>query len=198
MQRLDSAFFSDSTETVAQKLLGLLLVRKIGDTLLVGKIVETESYTFHDPASHCYQKKTERNQALFGPVGHAYIYLIYGIHYGFNVVAYNKKDHAGGILIRAIEPLGGREEMQKYRSAPLTSLANGPGKITQAFNIDSRFYGHNLMLSQELFLAMPDQSEIFSIQATPRIGISKAQDYTGRFIIRNSPWVTPHRFNKKL
>ena len=197
LQRLASSFFEESTATVAQKLLGNLIVRCIGTQLLVGKIVETESYTFGDLASHCYQNKTVRNQALFGPTGHAYIYTIYGIHYGFNVVAYNDKDQAGGVLIRAVEPLVGINHMQEYRRTTGYCLTNGPGKLTQAFTIDTRFYACDLIQSEELFLAEPPEKETFTIQATPRIGISKAQDLKGRFFIANNPWVTPHRFNKQ-
>lgn len=195
MNRLENSFFDDSTQAVAQKLLGKLLVRQKGKDLLVGKIVETECYTFHDPASHCYQKQTTRNQALFGSVGHAYVYTIYGIHSGFNVVAHNAQDHAGGVLIRAIEPVMGREIMQKNRPAVGYSLSNGPGKLTQAFAIDTRFYGYNLLQSEELFLAEIVDPEPFTICATPRIGISKAQEYKGRFIIAHNKWITPHRYN---
>lgn len=196
LQRLASSFFQDSTAIVAQKLLGNLVVRSINGHLLIGKIVETESYTFGDPASHCYQKKTARNQALFGPVGHAYIYTIYGIHYGFNVVAYNEQDQAGGVLIRAIEPLSGINYMQECRQKTGYGLTNGPAKLTQAFTIDTQFYAYDLIEGSELFLAAPLEEEAFTVQATPRIGISKAQDYKGRFFIADNPWVTPHRYNK--
>ena len=196
LQRLAYSFFEESTATVAQKLLGNLVVRSIKGHLLIGKIVETESYTFGDPASHCYQNKTIRNQALFGPTGHAYIYTIYGIHYGFNVVAYNEQDQAGGVLIRAIEPLVGINHMQEYRQKTGYCLTNGPGKLTQAFNIDTQFYAYGLIQGSELFLAEPIEKETFTLQATPRIGISKAQDHKGRFFITGNPWITPHRFNK--
>jgi DNA-3-methyladenine glycosylase len=198
IRRLPRSFFTKSTELVAQQLLGKLLVRNVAGKQLIGKIVETECYTFHDPASHCYQKQTMRNQALFGPVGHAYIYQIYGIHYGFNVVAYNDIDQAGGVLIRAVEPLGGMDYMRSVRSIKGYSLTNGPGKLTQAFSIDKQLYGQDLVQGQELFLAELIEQEPFEIQATARIGISKAQDYQGRFIIKDNTWVTPHRFNKML
>lgn len=197
LPRLASSFFEESTATVAQKLLGKLVVRIIKGHLLIGKIVETESYTFGDPASHCYQNKTVRNQALFGPRGHAYIYTIYGIHSGFNVVAYNEHDQAGGVLIRAIEPLAGIHHMQEYRQKTGYCLTNGPGKLTQAFNIDTQFYAYDLIEGSDLFLAAPIEEEVFTLQASPRIGISKAQDHKGRFFIAGNPWVTPHRFNKQ-
>jgi len=196
LDRPDLQFFQRSTQQVAQQLLGMGIVRSLGNKFMIGKIVETESYSFGDPASHCYQKKTVRNCALFGPVGHAYIYTSYGIHYGFNLVAYGPGDRAGGVLIRAVEPLYGISVMQKHRAVSGYSLTNGPGKFTQAFNIDARFYGYNLMQADELFVAYLPEQEDFSIKATPRIGISKAQDYHGRFIIAANPWVTPHRYNK--
>ena len=136
---------------MTQQLLGKLIIRTIDNTHVVGKIVETECYTFHDPASHCYQKKTNRNQALFGPVGHAYVYRSYGIHYGFNVVAHNEQDHAGGVLIRAVEPLHGVHIMQQHRLALGYALTNGPGKFTQAFAIDGRFYAHDLTQERTFF-----------------------------------------------
>jgi len=201
---LNKVFFTHSTDVVAQKLLGMHVVRVIGGKFLVGKIVETESYTYHDPASHCYQKRTERNKALFGPVGHAYIYKIYGIHYGFNVVAHSKEDVAGGVLIRAIEPIEGIEYMREFRQAARiecnrdkrANITNGPGKLTQALQIDLALYGHNLMQESELYIIKPENYRAPEIQATPRIGISKAPDLKKRFIIKNNGWVTPHVFNK--
>ncbi len=194
---LNKDFFTHSTDVVAQKLLGMLLVRVINGTTLVGKIVETESYTYNDPASHCYQKQTERNKALFGPVGHAYIYKIYGIHYGFNVVAHSKEDVAGGVLIRAVEPIQGIEHMCMHRGkVSQNAITNGPGKLTQALQIDLALYGHNLMQESELYIIKPENYRAPKIQVTPRIGISKAQDLKKRFIIKNNAWVTPHVFNK--
>jgi DNA-3-methyladenine glycosylase len=194
---IDQAFFNEATAIVAQKLLGMLLIRTIDTKLLVGKIVETESYTYDDPASHCYGRRTTRTEALFGPTGHTYIYTLYGIHYGFNVVAYNQADKAGGVLIRSVEPLEGIEQMQAFRpNTSLKSLTNGPGKLTQAFNIDLGFYAHNLTQDNELFIAHPQQAESFVVSATRRIGITKAPDDKKRFIIKDNQWVTPHLFNK--
>ena len=113
------------------------------------------------------------------------------------MVAYNEQDQAGGVLIRAVEPLTGMNYMQEHRPVNGYCLTNGPGKLTQAFTIDTRFYAYDLIQSQDLFLAEPLEKETFVTLATPRIGISKAQDYKGRFFIANNPWVTPHRFNKQ-
>jgi DNA-3-methyladenine glycosylase len=174
------------------------LIRTVKTKVLIGKIVETESYTYDDPASHCYGRRTLRTEALFGPVGHAYIYRIYGIHYGFNVVAHNHNDKAGGILIRAVEPLEGIEQMQAFRPhVSLKNLTNGPGKLTQAFRIDLSFYAYNLMQGSELFIARPQQAEPFVVLTTPRIGITKACSDKKRFIIKDNQWVTPHLFNKE-
>lgn len=185
---LTQTFFSDSTDVVAQKLLGMFVIRVIDGNTIVGRIVETESYTYNDPASHCYQKRTERNKVLFGSVGHAYVYKIYGIHYGFNVVAHSPADVAGGVLIRALEPVFGI-------SAEM--LTNGPGKLTKALRIDTRFYGHNLHKESELFIARPEEYILPEVQATPRIGISKAQEEMRRFIIASNKYITPHRYNKR-
>ncbi|HVW99646.1 MAG TPA: DNA-3-methyladenine glycosylase [Candidatus Babeliaceae bacterium] len=197
--RIDKSFFTQATITVAQQLLGMLLIRKIDNTTLIGKIVETESYTYGDPAAHCFSKLTPRNQALFGPVGHAYIYQIYGIHYGFNVVAHNKADKAGGILIRAVEPLEGVAVMERNRGGvPFHQLTNGPGKVTQAFQIDRNLYGYDLIWGDQLFIGRPKTHEPITIISTPRIGITKAQDEKKRFIIKNNPWVTNHSYNAKI
>jgi DNA-3-methyladenine glycosylase len=197
LDRLNTQFFEKPTVQVAEDLLGKVLVRVHKNQLMAGKIVETEAYSFGDPASHCCQKKTARNQALFGPVGHAYVYTSYGMHYGFNVVAFAKNSQAGGVLIRALEPILGVKHMQNNRSKTGFLLTNGPGKLTEALLIDNSFYGYDLKHGQELFLAkLKQKKEDFIIKKTPRIGISKAQEYLWRFIISNNPWVTPHKFNK--
>ncbi len=192
--RLKKSFFEEDTPIVAKKLLGCLLVRKINKTYLVAKIVETESYRIDDPASHCYIGKTDRNSALFGPIGHAYVYIIYGIHHGFNIVARSNKYQAGGVLIRAVEPLAEIEIMQYNRNlrdiTQLTNLTNGPAKFTQAFNITKKENHENLLISDDLFISLDFKVHDFTIVSSKRVGISKAQDVLWRFYIKYNPFVS--------
>jgi DNA-3-methyladenine glycosylase len=201
--RLKKSFFTKETTLVAQNLLGKLLVMRHNNNLLIGKIVETESYRSDDPASHAFIGKTERNCAMFGPVGHAYVYLSHGLHYGFNIVARSKDYPAGGVLIRAVEPLEGIEIMAKHRKLQTKmhlakNLTNGPGKLTQAFGINKKYNHHNLVTSTELFVAenILHTVTLQEITQSPRIGISKAQSHLWRFFIKDNPFVSPFKHSK--
>ncbi len=195
--RLPKDFFEKETTLVAKNLLGKLLISYHKNTLLIGMIVETEAYRSDDPASHAYRWKTNRNSAMFGPVGHAYVYINYGIHYGFNVVARDKELAAGGVLIRAVEPLHGIEGMKKNRSfslknLSLTHLTNGPGKLTQAFGITKKYNHHNLIDSRELFITedILNHPQRHILAESHRIGISKAKDHLWRFYIKDNPFIS--------
>lgn len=192
--RIPKKFFMRSTVLVAEDLLGKLIVLHKDNKLLIGMIVETEAYQVDDPASHSFIGKTERNSAMFGPVGHAYVYLSHGLHYGFNIVARSADMAAGGVLIRAVEPLEGIEIMQARRFAAKkpTDLTNGPGKFTQAFGINKKYNHHDLLTSHELFITdnIFSRTKNRSIQISPRIGISKAQEHLWRFFIKDNPFVS--------
>jgi DNA-3-methyladenine glycosylase len=178
------SFFNRNTVTVAQELLGKLLVHEIDGNVLSGIIIETEAYTADDPACHAYRSKTKRNAALFGPVGHAYIYFIYGNHYCMNIVSREKNCPAGGVLIRALKTIDGIEQMQQHRNiADLKNLANGPGKLAQAMCITKKQYGVKLSKETGLYLKEGINVNQKDIKATPRIGISQAQDKLWRFTI---------------
>ena len=199
--RLKKRFFERETITVAQDLIGKLIVLKHQDTLLVGMIVETEGYRSDDEASHTFRGKTVRNSAMFGPVGHAYVYLIHGIHYGFNVVARDSSVIAGGVLIRAVEPLWGVAVMARRRGIENTldkKITNGPGKLTQAFGIDMRYKHHNFLTPSTFFIANnilhPDLP--YDIQRSERIGISKSQSHLWRFFIKGNRYVSPFKLKK--
>lgn len=186
-------FYARPTTVVARELLGKILVRKIRGKTLAGRIVETEAYTSDDPASHAYRGRTEANTALFGEVGHAYIYLTHGIHHCLNVVAKRGKP-AGGVLIRAIEPLRGIELMRKLRRRiGLRNLARGPGNLTRALKIDKRFYGLDLTKRGPLFIADAG-SKGFKVARTTRIGVTSALEKRWRFIIKDSPYVSKPLF----
>ena len=188
-KKLPLTFYAQPTELVAQQLLGKKLVLKTKQGMLSGIIVETEAYTKNDPASHAYRGKTARTSALFGPVGHAYIYFIYGNHYCLNVVAHTPEQIAGGILIRAIEPIDGIEVMRKKRKTSDKNLTNGPGKLCQAFGITKTLYGKSFS-SPDFFLTEGYSVDPEDIVATKRIGISAAQDKLWRFYIKNNQFVS--------
>ena len=115
--------------------------------------VETEAYSIYDEACHAYKGMTIANQALFGPVGHAYVYFIYGMHYALNVVSRSEDIKAGGVLIRALEPLEGTGHMTLLRkNNDNNNVTNGPGKLTQALSITKKLNHHNVMQKGELYL----------------------------------------------
>jgi DNA-3-methyladenine glycosylase len=191
MNHLSRSFFNRDTSLVAQELLGAYLIRRQGEKYIVGRIVETEAYTSNDPACHAHKGKTDRNSSLFGPVGHAYVYMSYGIHYCLNIVAHNEDVEAGGVLIRALEPVQGIDTMRLQRGYVTDrELTNGPGKLAQACMIDRRFDGYDIIEGDALSIARDDAAPQHVWQAGPRIGISKAQDIKWRFYMVGNAWVS--------
>ena len=136
---LDRAFFSRDPRRVARELLGKILVRQEDAARRCGRIVEVEAYLgTEDPAAHSAAGNTARTAVLFGPPGHAYVYFIYGNHYCLNVSC-EPEGQAGSVLIRALEPICGIEEMAQARGVEIHSpkdlvkLSSGPGRLAQAF-----------------------------------------------------------------
>lgn len=196
MQILSREFFRRHPADVAPDLLGKVLVRVLGGERLVGRIVETEAYSSEDPASHSYGGKTARNEAMFGQVGCAYVYFIHGMHYCMNATARLDTD-AGGVLIRALEPLEGMATMQRLRGRErLLDLASGPAKLAQAMGINKALYGVDLTREGPLYLAEPARHEPFAVAATPRIGISRAVDVPWRFIMADNPFVSHFKVSR--
>lgn len=179
---LPRTFYERDTLIVAKELLGCYLVRKIDNNYLIGKIVETECYRAHDdPACHAFKGKTPRTESLFGQPGHAYVYFIYGNHYCFNAVAH-EQNFAGGVLIRALEPLYGIEYMQHLRPHVASkNLTNGPGKLAQALAINKQLYGIDLTYPNKLYITAGEIISPESIASSSRIGLSKGVDYQWRF-----------------
>ena len=174
---LTRAFFSRPTEVVARDLLGTVLIHETADGFLAGKIVEVEAYLGdRDPAAHSYRGLTERTRVLFGPPGHAYVYLNYGIHECLNFVT-EPRGRPGCVLIRALEPLVGAEQMRRRRPKARSErdLASGPGKLTQAMGISRAHYGSDITHGA-LRVRRPRHNEDFDIVASPQIGISAAGD----------------------
>lgn len=183
MNTLPRKFYQQDTVTVAKNLLGKKIVRKIGRTEISGIITETEAYRHKDdPASHAHRKITDRNKAMFGDVGMAYVYFTYGMYYCFNVVARNPKVAAGAVLIRAIEPEKGVKKMQENRNKKdLKDLTNGPAKLTQAMEITKDHYGVDLTKDSKLYITEGIKAK--NIVSSPRIGIRQATDKLWNFKI---------------
>ena len=190
-RRLGREFYERYTVDVARDLLGKLLVRRIEDELLVGKIVEVEAYRGRDdPASHAWRGMTPRNRIMFQGGGYAYIYFSYGNHWMFNVTT-EPEGSPGAVLIRAIEPLQGIELMRRNRGVEdLRLLTSGPGRLTKALLIDKSLNGVDLTTSTEIFIAQGDREEKFEIAATPRIGVSGGKRRKWRFHIKENPYVS--------
>src|SRR3954465_13973857 len=145
---LPQKFYARDPRIVARELLGKILVRTLsgraGTKRLAGRIVEVEVYLGEgDLAAHSAAGQTERNQVLFGPPGHAYVYFIYGMHYCLNFSCM-PEGQAGCVLLRAIEPLEGLERMAEARGSDparlksisgLRMLTSGPGRVCQALRI---------------------------------------------------------------
>ncbi len=197
MGLLPNSFYSAPTMSVAKKLLGTYLVHETKRGPLIGRIVETEAYLFRDdPACHAHKGMTKRNEMMFGQAGTAYIYLIYGMYYCFNVVT-GKVGEGEAVLIRALEPLEGIEQMEKRRGkAALHKLCNGPGKLTMALGLDHRLNGSCLRKGPlKLFSAdsfpkyLPEYTNL-PIVTTTRIGITKGAELPMRFYIKDNKFIS--------
>lgn len=183
------SFWKKSTFKLAKRLLGCCLIHETKSGTLSGKIVETEAYLKDDPASHSFSGKTERNEAMFGSPGKAYIYFTYGLHYCFNVVT-NKEGIGEAVLIRALKPLEGIKIMRKNRKIKeISQLCNGPAKLVQALAINKSLNCHNLS-KKPLFIKISSPLPIRAIVQTTRIGISKGSKLRHRFYIKNSHFVS--------
>lgn len=187
MKIIPHSFYARDTVDVARDLLGKKLVRKIGNKIITGIISETEAYRYKDdPASHSFAGLTERNKAMFGPVGIAYVYFTYGMHYCMNVVARNGNYEAGAVLIRALHPKEGVNFMIKQRGTDkISNLTNGPAKLTQALQITKKQYGDDLTRSSRLFITDGIKVKDSEIVKGPRVGIKKATDKLWNFTIKN-------------
>lgn len=195
---LPRSFYDRDPRQVARELLGKVLVRRERGRELAGRIVEVEVYLGReDPAAHAYSGPTARNQVLFGPPGHAYVYFIYGNHYCLNVSCLPEGE-AGCVLIRALEPLRGLEQMARRREVPLEQLAgergrkmltSGPGRLAEALGITrARDNGKDVTASD---LRIEDEGwRPDKIATTRRIGITKAAEEELRYIVEGNPYVS--------
>jgi DNA-3-methyladenine glycosylase len=185
---------SDTTE-LARYLIGKTVARRLDDTELCGRIVETEAYPPGDASGHAFRGLTRRNKSMFLEPGFAYVYFNYGLFYLLNVSS-EPAGIGGGVLIRALEPIAGMEEMQRRRGTErLVDLMRGPGRLTQAMGIDLSCDGVDLCKSNELWLGNAIRVS-GRIGQSVRIGISRETDQLRRFYEEGSPFVSgPKRLN---
>lgn len=172
----------------ARRLLGSEFVRTVDGAEVRVRIVETEAYDQTDAASHSYNGRTQRVDVMFGPAGHLYVYFTYGMHYCCNVVV-GEEGFGAGVLIRAVEPVGGTDTMERRRQKSGVELTNGPAKLCQALDIDKRMNGHDLTQAP-MRLELTDPVPTSEVTATTRIGISKAIDMPWRFYVTASDFVS--------
>lgn len=185
------AFYARNAEAVARDLLGCILHHETAQGARAGRIVEVEAYLgLEDLAAHASRGLTARTKPLFGPPGHAYVYLIYGMYECLNLVA-EPAGIAGCVLIRALEPVTGVEAMRHARPAArrCEDLCAGPGRLTIAMGITRR---HNQMdvTGGELTVRRPENDGREEIAISPRIGVSQCVDWPLRFYFRNNPNVS--------
>jgi DNA-3-methyladenine glycosylase len=189
MHRLAGDFYLPPTVEVAKSLLGKILVHETAEGKCAGRVVEVEAYLCQDdPACHAARGRTARNSSMFGPPGTAYVYLIYGMYYCFNVVT-GREGVGEAVLVRALEPLEGLELMQARRGKAGTKLlAAGPGRLCQAMAIGPAQNGADLTTGN-LYLA-EDGAEPATIITSGRIGISVAENLPLRFYLKENPFVS--------
>ncbi len=187
---LAESFYARPAVEVARDLLGRWLMREDRSGLSAGKIVEVEAYLGgDDPASHAYRGRTPRNASMFGPPGRAYVYTIH-TRFCLNAVT-GEEGVASAVLIRALEPLLGLKGMEiKRRTERTLDLARGPGRLCEALGIDRAWDGWNLTEGSQLWIAHGKAVNPELIFVSPRIGISSAQDWPLRFVVRGSPYAS--------
>jgi DNA-3-methyladenine glycosylase len=196
-RKLKRSFYTRDVLIVARDLLGKILTREKNGTILKGRIVEVEAYDGRtDQAAHTYIGRTKRNEIMFNKGGYFYVYFTYGVHFCCNVVT-GTEGEGTAVLIRAIEPLEGIEQMVLNRYGRLTvrnekelyNLTSGPGKICQAFGIDRKDYGLDLT-KDEIFLLDAAGISDSEVIVTRRIGIKKSEELPWRFYIKDNPFIS--------
>ncbi|MEO7717061.1 MAG: DNA-3-methyladenine glycosylase [Capsulimonas sp.] len=191
---LPREFYLEPTLTVARRLLGQIVVRTLpGGERLSGIIVETEGYLVGDPACHAYRGKTLRNASMFGPPGHAYVYLSYGMHMMLNLVC-QEEGVAEAVLVRALEPLEGVETMRSLRGGITNTiqLTNGPGKLGAAIALTRQEDdGVDVTDPKGRLQIIPGQIvSDADIVDSQRIGITQGADLPWRYYIRGNAYVS--------
>jgi DNA-3-methyladenine glycosylase len=181
MKKLGRAFYDRDTVIVARELLGKYLFHVSDGLERIGKIVEVEAYLGpHDLAAHSAKGLTERTKVMFGPPGHAYVYMIYGMYHCMNVVT-EREGHASAVLLRAIEPVKN-----------VDGRTQGPGLLCRAMHIDRKLNGHDLV-SDDFYIAAPPEYKPLAMVRRPRVGVHYARHWARRllrFYIKLNPFVS--------
>jgi DNA-3-methyladenine glycosylase len=204
---LKRAFFLEPPEVVAPQLLGVILAHRTPAGPLAGRIVEVEAYlgphitATPDPAAHSFRGPSPRNAVMFGPPGHAYVYFIYGMYFCVNVTC-EPEGRAGAVLIRALEPLTGRDQMAANRNLPVTtsdaSLTAGPGRLCQALAITRPAHnGLDFLATDSPLRLFEDNFPVTPHEVTPRIGIRHAAELPLRFSFTAHPCVSRNQSRQK-
>ena len=194
--KLNKNFYKRELLTVAKELLGKVLVKKNGNKILAGRIVEVEAYNGEiDAAAHTYKGKTRRNEVMFNEGGLLYVYFTYGAHHCCNVVT-GIEGKGTAVLIRAVEPAAGIETMIQNRfnrkllnDKEILNLTSGPGKVCRAFDIIKSNSGIDLT-GDQIYLVKSKLKKHEQIGVSKRIGITRSVDLQWRFFIKGNPYLS--------
>lgn len=203
MKKLERDFYLRDSVTVAKDLLGKYLVHRVEGEEVTGKIVEVEAYMGpEDKAAHSYNnRRTDRNEIMYGLGGFSYVYFIYGMYHCMNIVV-EEIGKPQAILIRALEPISGLNFMARNRYSKnleelskkeKIGLTNGPGKLCQALKIHRNQNGQDLCADKLYILADDDKDINFEVISTTRINIDYAEEavyYPWRFYIKDNTYVS--------
>jgi len=187
--RLPADFYRRGAAEVARDLLGTILVRRQGDHVTAGFIVEDEAYFGEaDPASHAFRGPTPRNAPMFRAGGHAYVYFVYGNHFMLNVVT-GREGEPSAVLLRALEPASGFARMRRRRGGVADrQLTNGPGRLAQALGI-GRAHNGMALTGDDLFISAPFERRA-AIARSGRVGVASGGEAPLRFSVNDSPFVS--------
>jgi DNA-3-methyladenine glycosylase len=192
---LPRTFYQQDTNAAAKALLGKILVHETPEGTVAGRIVETEAYRGpEDLAAHSSGgRRTARNEVMYGPKGHAYVYFIYGLYFCFNVTAGNVEGKPEAVLFRAIEPVDGVELMAKRRNGA-ANLANGPSRLCMAMDVSKAHNGVD-MTESALYILDASPVPFEEIVESARIGVDYGKEY------KDKPWryyIKGNRFVSKF
>ena len=195
-EKLPTKFYIRNVLKVARDLLGKTLVVNHKGKILSGKIVEVEAYDGScDEAAHTFNGKTKRNEVMFEPGGLLYVYFTYGMYHCANVVT-GKENERTAVLLRALEPIEGIEEMslnrygkKQIKEKEKLNLTSGPGKLCLALGINKSHNGISL-IEDEIYILDNKKILVDKITTATRIGITKSKELPWRFYIKDNPYVS--------